>query len=334
LTDEGWMEAAIALGERGRGLTAPNPNVGCVIAQGDALMGEGWTQPGGRPHAEAMAIEAAGAAVRGATVYVSLEPCAHVSARGPACATLLAEARPARVVIGVGDPDPRTNGLGIERLEAAGIEVLTGVLREAAEHSMAGFFTRIRLGRPYVTLKLAMSIDGRIALASGESRWITGEESRAHAHLERARADMILVGRGTYEADRPRLDVRLPGLEHASPRRALLTTGGPVDGFVRLSSPQAIRTLTEVNDLLVEGGAETASAFLAADLVDRLLIYRAPILIGAGKSAISGIGLDALGDAHGRWTLGETRQLGSDTLQVYERQRASSGQVGSGFPPG
>lgn len=319
--DGAWMEAAIALGERGRGLTAPNPNVGCVIVQGDSVAGEGWTQPGGRPHAEAVALAQAGEAARGAIVYVTLEPCAHVSARGPACATLLAEAGPARVVIGVGDPDPRTNGLGIERLETAGVEVITGVLMEEAEHSMAGFFTRIRLGRPRVTLKLAMSIDGRIALASGESKWITGEEARGHAHLERARADMILVGRGTWETDRPRLDVRLPGLEHASPRKAMLTTGAPVDGFVRLSSPQAIRTLTGVNDLLVEGGAETASAFLAADLVDRLLIYRAPILIGEGKTGIAGIGLDALGDAHGRWAPVETRQLGSDTLQVYERQR-------------
>jgi diaminohydroxyphosphoribosylaminopyrimidine deaminase/5-amino-6-(5-phosphoribosylamino)uracil reductase len=315
------MAAAIALGERGRGLTAPNPNVGCMIVRGDAVIGEGWTQPGGRPHAEAMALQAAGEAARDATVYVTLEPCAHVSARGPACAIRLAEARPAKVVIGVGDPDPRTNGLGIERLETAGIEVLTGVLKDAAEHSMAGFFTRIRFGRPFVTLKLAMSIDGRIALASGESKWITGEEARADVHLERARADMILVGRGTYETDRPRLDVRLPGLEQASPRKALLTTGGPVEGFTRLSSPQAIRTLTDVNDLLVEGGAETAAAFLAADLVDRLLIYRAPILIGEGKSAVGAIGLDALAEAHGRWTLAETRQLGSDTLQVYERQR-------------
>ena len=314
------MAAAIALGERGRGLSAPNPNVGCVIVRDGAVLGEGWTQPGGRPHAEAVALTAAGK-VGSATVYVTLEPCAHVSARGPACATLLAEARPARVVIGVGDPDPRTNGLGIERLETAGIEVLTGVLKEQAEHSMAGFFTRIRLGRPRVTLKLAMSIDGRIALASGESKWITGEEAREDVHRERAKADMILIGRGTYETDQPRLDVRLPGLEHASPRKALLTTGGPVDGFVRLSSPQAIRTLTDVNDLLVEGGAETAAAFLGADLVDRLLIYRAPILIGEGRAGIGDLGLDALADAHGRWALAETRQIGSDTLQVYERQR-------------
>ncbi|HEV7659105.1 MAG TPA: bifunctional diaminohydroxyphosphoribosylaminopyrimidine deaminase/5-amino-6-(5-phosphoribosylamino)uracil reductase RibD [Allosphingosinicella sp.] len=313
------MAAAIALGERGRGRTAPNPNVGCVIVQDDKVVGRGWTQQGGRPHAEAMALEEAGAAARGAAVYVTLEPCAHVSRRGPACATLLAEAGPARVVIAVGDPDPRTNGLGIERLESAGVEVLTGPMEKEAERSMAGFFSRIRLGRPFVTLKLAMSIDGRIALASGESKWITGEEARAHAHLQRALSDMILVGRGTYEADDPRLDVRLPGLEDRSPRRALLTTGPPVEGWTRLSSPQAIRTLADVNDLLVEGGAETASSFLHGDLVDRLLIYRAPILIGAGKPALTDIGLDGLAAAHGRWRLADTRPLGSDTLEVYER---------------
>jgi diaminohydroxyphosphoribosylaminopyrimidine deaminase/5-amino-6-(5-phosphoribosylamino)uracil reductase len=315
------MAAAIALGERGRGLTAPNPNVGCVIVQDDKVVGRGWTQKGGRPHAEAMALAEAGAAARGAAVYVTLEPCAHVSDRGPACATLLAEAGPAKVVIALGDPDPRTSGLGIERLESAGIEVLTGPMEKEAERSMAGFFTRIRLGRPFVTLKLAMSIDGRIALASGESKWITGEEARANAHLERARSDMILVGRGTYEADDPRLDVRLPGLEARAPRRALLTTGPPVDGWIRLSSPQAIRTLADVNDLLVEGGAETAASFLHGDLVDRLLIYRAPILIGAGKPALTEIGLDSLAAAHNRWRQAETRQLGIDTLEVYERTR-------------
>jgi diaminohydroxyphosphoribosylaminopyrimidine deaminase/5-amino-6-(5-phosphoribosylamino)uracil reductase len=315
------MAAAIALGERGRGRTAPNPNVGCVIVQDDKVVGRGWTQDGGRPHAEAIALAEAGAAARGAAVYVTLEPCAHVSRRGPACAALLAEAGPAKVVIAIGDPDPRTSGLGIERLESAGIEVLTGPMEKEAERSMAGFFTRIRLGRPFVTLKLAMSIDGRIALASGESKWITGEEARAHAHLERARSDMILVGRGTYDADAPRLDVRLPGLEDRAPRRALLTTGPPVDGWTRLSSPQAIRTLADVNELLVEGGAETASSFLHGDLVDRLLIYRAPILIGAGKAALTDIGLDSLAAAHGRWRLTETRPLGSDTLEVYERTR-------------
>jgi len=315
------MAAAIALGERGRGRTAPNPNVGCVIVKDAAVVGRGWTQDGGRPHAEAMALTEAGEAARGAIVYVTLEPCAHRSERGPACADLLVEAGPHKVIVGVGDPDPRTDGLGIERLEGAGIPVETGIRRAEAERSMAGFFCRVRLGRPFVTLKLAMSIDGRIALPSGESRWITGEEARAHAHLERARTDMILVGRGTYDADAPRLDVRLPGLEDRSPRRALLTTGAPVDGWTRLSSPQAIRTLADVNDLLVEGGAETASSFLHGDLVDRLLVYRAPILIGEGKAALTDIGLASLAGAHHRWRLVDTRQLGIDILEVYERTR-------------
>ena len=315
------MESAIALGERGRGRTAPNPNVGCVIVRDDKVVGRGWTQPGGRPHAEAIALDEAGAAARGATVYVTLEPCAHRSARGPTCAELLVESRPERVVIAVADPDPRTNGAGIERLKGAGIEVETGIESAAAERSLAGFLSRIRHGRPFVTLKLAMSIDGKIALPSGESRWITGEDARAHVHLERARADMILVGRGTYEADLPKLDVRLPGLEDRSPRRALLTRGEPVEGWTRLGSPEAIHDLEDVNDLLVEGGSSTATAFLTADLVDRMLVYRAPILIGDGKSSVGYVGLDGIADAHGRWALTETRLLGIDRLEVYERLR-------------
>jgi diaminohydroxyphosphoribosylaminopyrimidine deaminase/5-amino-6-(5-phosphoribosylamino)uracil reductase len=263
----------------------------------------------------------AGDGARGATVYVTLEPCAHQSERGPACADLLAEAGPARIVIAAADPDPRTDGRGALRLREAGIAVETGLLAEEAERSMAGFVTRLRLGRPFVTLKLAMSIDGRIALASGESRWITGEEARAHAHLERARCDMILVGRGTYDADQPRLDVRLPGLEQYSPRRAMLSRGDGVEGWSMLASPAEVHELEGINDLLVEGGAETASAFLAADLVDRLLVYRAPILIGEGKAALGEIGLASLADAHGRWRRADIRQLGIDTLEVYERQR-------------
>ena len=315
------MESAIALGERGRGRTAPNPNVGCVIVKDEVVVGRGWTQPGGRPHAEAMALERAGASAAGADVYVTLEPCAHRDGRGPACADLLVAARPARVVVAVGDPDSRTNGAGIASLREAGIAVETGLESAAAERSLAGFLTRIRLGRPYVTLKLAMSIDGKIALPSGESRWITGEDARAHVHLERARADMILVGRGTYEADSPKLDVRLPGLEERSPRRALLTRGDPVEGWTRLGSPEAIHELGDVNDLLVEGGSATATAFLTADLVDRMLVYRAPILIGDGKSSVGYVGLEGIADAHGRWQLTETRLLGIDRLEVYERLR-------------
>jgi len=315
------MRSAAALGERGRGRTAPNPNVGCIVVRDGRVVGRGWTQPGGRPHAEAMALAAAGNAARGATVYVTLEPCAHESDRGPACAELLADAAPARVVAAVRDPDPRTDGRGLERLRAAGIAVETGPAAEEAERSLAGFLCRVRLGRPLVTLKLAMSLDGRIALPSGESRWITGEEARRHAHLERARADMILVGRGTFEADSPRLDVRIDGIEDRSPRRAMLTRRGAPDGWTAVASPDAVAELTGVNDLLVEGGAETAAAFLRADLVDRLLIYRAPILIGDGKAALGDIGLAALAGAHGRWRLYDRRQLGKDGLEVYERVR-------------
>ena len=315
------MAAAIALGDRGRGRTAPNPAVGCVIVREGAVIGRGWTQPAGRPHAEAEALAQAGD-VAGATVYVTLEPCAHASARGPACAELLVAARPARVVAALVDPDPRTAGRGIGRLREAGIAVATGMLAETAARSMAGFLTRQRLARPHVTLKLATSLDGRIALADGASRWITGETARAHAHLERAHADAILIGRGTYAADAPRLDVRLAGLADRGPRRVLLTGGEAPSGWETLAAPEAIGALAAVDHLLVEGGAGAAAAFLARDLVDRLLLYRAPILIGAGKAAIGDIGLTELGAAHGRWTLHDARQLGSDRLEVYERRRS------------
>jgi diaminohydroxyphosphoribosylaminopyrimidine deaminase/5-amino-6-(5-phosphoribosylamino)uracil reductase len=315
------MREAVALGERARGRTAPNPNVGCVIVRNGEAVARGWTQQGGRPHAESMALEEAGAASAGATLFVTLEPCAHVSGRGPACADIIAEAKVARVVAALGDPDPRTNGAGFERLRSAGIDVEIGLGAAKAERSLAGFLSRIRIGRPQVTLKLAMSLDGKIALPSGESRWITGEDARAHVHAERARSDMILVGRGTYEADRPRLDVRLPGLEDRSPRRAILTRGAGVEGWTRLGAPEEIFGLADVNDLMIEGGSATASAFLGADLVDRLLIYRAPILIGEGKSSIGYIGLSDLASAHRRWRLVDERMLGIDRLEVYERSR-------------
>lgn len=313
------MGAALALGERGRGLTAPNPNVGCVIVNDGRVVGRGWTQPGGRPHAEAMALAQAGKAARGATLYVTLEPCAHKSTRGPACSDLIVQSGVARVVAALGDPDPRTNGLGFERLRSASITVETGIRATEAVRSMAGFLIRTRYDRPHVTLKLALSLDGCIALADHSSKWITGPQARAHVHLERARADVILVGRGTLDADNPSLDVRLPGLEDRKPLRALLTRGVAPPDWITVAAPEAINALPG-NDLFVEGGATTATAFLAADLVDRLLIYRAPILIG-GRPAIGDIGLTNLADAHGRWATVDTRKLGSDRLDIYERIR-------------
>ncbi len=346
--DARWMGAALALGERGRGRTAPNPNVGCILVRDDRVVGRGWTQPGGRPHAEAMASAQAGEAARGATAFVTLEPCAHASPRGPACADLLAAAGVARVVVALRDPDPRTDGRGLERLREAGIAVAIGVREAEARRGMAGFLTRRSQGRPDVTLKLATSLDGAIAMASGESRWITGPEARAHAHLERSRCEAILVGRGTWEADTPALDVRLPGLEARSPVRVVLSrhphpshsplASGPLPSpggrgrerrqarkgegdIVWLSTPAAIADLVAVDHLLVEGGAGAAAAFLAADLVDRLLLYRAPILIGGGKPALGDIGLTSLADAHRRWALVDERRLGADRLEVYERAR-------------
>jgi diaminohydroxyphosphoribosylaminopyrimidine deaminase/5-amino-6-(5-phosphoribosylamino)uracil reductase len=318
------MDEALRLAEAARGRSAPNPNVGCVIvSSAGRIVGRGATAEGGRPHAEAVALAQAGKRARDATVCVTLEPCAHESARGPACTDLLLAARPARVVIALKDPDPRTSGKGIRRLRRAGIEVDLGLGRDAAKRSLAGWLTRLELGRPRITLKLALSIDGKIALPSGESKWITGEDARAHVHLERARSDMILVGRGTYQADQPRLDVRLPGLEHVSPRRALLTRGEAVDGWEIIRNPTDVYRLHDVNDLLVEGGSATATAFLTEDLVDRILIYRAPIIVGEGKSSFGYVGLDAIADAHGRWDLMDERRLGVDRLEVYERVRGA-----------
>ena len=315
------MDEALRLAEDARGRSAPNPNVGCVIVSaGGRIVGRGATAPGGRPHAEAIALEQTGRRAKSATVYTTLEPCAHDSERGPACTDLLIAAKPARVVIALKDPDPRTAGKGIRRLRSAGIEVSLGLRRDAARRSLAGWLTRLELGRPRVTLKLALSIDGKIALPSGESKWITGEDARRHVHLERAHSDMILVGRGTYMADQPKLDVRLPGLEQASPRRALLTRGEAVHGWEILRNPRDICRLHDVNDLLVEGGSGTATAFLSEDLVDRILIYRAPIIVGEGKSSFGYVGLDAIADAHNRWKLVDEQRLGVDRLEVYERE--------------
>jgi diaminohydroxyphosphoribosylaminopyrimidine deaminase/5-amino-6-(5-phosphoribosylamino)uracil reductase len=317
------MGAALALAERGRGRTAPNPNVGAVLTQDGRVVGRGWTQPGGRPHAEAMALAEAGDKSRGATCHVTLEPCAHRSPRGPACADLLVAAGVARVVIALGDPDPRTDGAGIARLRAAGIEVVTDVRSDDARRVMAGFLMRRAYRRPQVTLKLAMSLDGATAMGDGGSKWITSPEARAHAHLERARHEAILVGCGTADADAPRLDVRLPGLEGRNPRRLVLSRHPrlrPDDGWEWIATPADIAALHGVDHILVEGGVVTAAAFLSADMVDRLLLYRAPILIGGGRT-LPGIGLTDLADAHGRWRLDDARQLGSDRVEVYERVR-------------
>lgn len=317
--DARWMGAALSLADRGRGLTAPNPNVGCVIVNRGVVVGRGWTQPGGRPHAEAVALTMAGEKSRGATCYVTLEPCAHASRRGPACADLLLLSGVSRVVVAIRDPDPRTDGQGLARLAASGIETRCGICEDEARRVMAGWLTRRARGRPYVTLKLALSLDGCLAMADGRSRWITGPEARAHTHLERSRHEMILVGGRTLAIDAPALDVRLDGLADRSPQRWVLTrdVAPPPDGWRAIRAADDIHTMAG-DHLMVEGGAGAAAAFLGADLVDRLLLYRAPILIGGG-STLPDIGLGDLAEAHGRWRLFDARQLGVDRMEAYER---------------
>ena len=328
------MRTALALGERGLGQTHPNPSVGCVIIKANRVIGRGWTQPGGRPHAEAMALAQAGAGAEGATVYVTLEPCAHQSPRGPSCTSLLLAARPARVVIAAQDPDPRTAGDGARALAEAGVHTITGVCEDEAVRQQRGFRLRLAEGRPEVTLKLATSLDGCIALANGESRWITGPQARAHAHLERARHDVILIGRRTLEADDPLLDVRLAGLEHRSPRPVVasrtleaipqtLRLADKADILAGGSMPEMLAGLATQGALrvLAEGGAGLAADLLKHDLVDRLLWYTAPIIIGNGRSGVEDLGLERLGDAHGRWRLVDNCTLGEVRLAVFERIR-------------
>jgi len=216
------MAQALGLARRGLGTTWPNPSVGSiVVAPSGEIIARGWTAPGGRPHAEAIALDRAGAGAKGATIYVTLEPCAH-EGRGLACADVIAAAKPARAVIALRDPDPRTSGRGLARLAAAGIEVEEGVLAAEAAAVTLGHILRVTDGRPAVTLKLAVGADGLMPRGEGAPVWITGPDARAHGHLLRARNDAILVGRGTILADNPSLTCRLPGMSCRSPVRVVL----------------------------------------------------------------------------------------------------------------
>ena len=219
--DLGAMRAALSLARRGLGSVWPNPAVGCVIVKDGRVVGRGWTQSGGRPHGETEALRRAGAAARGAAAYVSLEPCCHWG-RTPPCVDALVAAGLRRVVVALEDPDPRVAGEGLRRLRAAGLEVEVGLCAEEAAEVNAGFLSRLRLGRPLVTLKFATSLDGHLATASGESQWISGPPARERAHALRASHDAIMVGIGTVVADDPQLTCRLPGLDHRSPVRVVI----------------------------------------------------------------------------------------------------------------
>jgi diaminohydroxyphosphoribosylaminopyrimidine deaminase/5-amino-6-(5-phosphoribosylamino)uracil reductase len=238
-TDIEHMRTALLLAERGLGRVAPNPAVGCVIVDGAGhVVGRGWTQPGGRPHAETEALRMAGEAARGGTAYVTLEPCSH-HGKTPPCADALIAAGIKRCVVALWDPFPEVDGRGIQRLKDAGIAVELGLLHDEASELNAGFLTHVVSRRPMITLKLATSLDGRIATASGDSKWITGELARAHGHRLRATHDAILVGSGTVLADDPELTCRLPGLEDRSPRRVV------IDGRLRLPLSSRLATTAQ-----------------------------------------------------------------------------------------
>ncbi|MFN7002919.1 MAG: bifunctional diaminohydroxyphosphoribosylaminopyrimidine deaminase/5-amino-6-(5-phosphoribosylamino)uracil reductase RibD [Roseinatronobacter sp.] len=355
-TDRRFMRLAIALGQRGLGHVWPNPAVGCVLVREGRVLARGWTQPGGRPHAEAMALD--GCDARGATAYVSLEPCAH-HGKTPPCSQALIDAGVARVVTALTDPDPRVAGRGHAMLRAAGIEVVEGVEAAAARAANAGFLLRVTEGRPFVTLKLALTLDGRIATAAGESRWITGPDARRMVHAMRARHDAVLVGAGTARADDPDLRVRGLGVAH-QPVRVVVARGleldasgrlgqsageAPVwllhgtgasearcaawaatgtevialdDGFGALEMMQALaaRGLTRV---FCEGGGELAASLLRVGLVDELVVFAAGKLIGAeGRAGVGPLGLEGLADAP-RFDLIELRAVGADVMQRWRR---------------
>lgn len=299
-TDLAHMGAALALARRGLGNTWPNPSVGCVIVQDSRVVGRAVTAPGGRPHAEPAALEMAGPRARGATVYVTLEPCCH-HGRTPPCTDALIAAGVARVVVAARDPDNRVDGQGIARLRAAGIVVDDGVLAEEASEVLAGFHQRTTTGRPLVTLKLASTLDGRIATRGGESRWITGPAARRAAHAMRGRHDAILVGVGTVLADDPDLTCRLPGFRPTPIVRVV------ADSHLRTSL--TARLVTSARDtptwMLIRHGTDSARRHAFADLGIRLIE-----VAGAEAGVDLRAGLMALG------TAGVTRLLVEGGAQV------------------
>ena len=354
-----WMRRALALAQTAMYTTAPNPRVGCVIVRDGRVLGEGATQPPGGPHAEVCAlrdVQARGESVAGATLYVTLEPCSHFG-RTPPCVDAVLAARPARVVVAIGDPNPLVNGQGLARLRAAGIAVTTGVCRAEALAINAGFISRMSRGLPWVWLKMAASLDGRSALHNGVSQWITGPDARADGHRWRARACVVLTGMGTVLKDDPQLNVR--GVDTPrQPRKAVvdgrfeipedarLFDGAEVILFTaredaakaarlqaknarvvllpgeapgRVDLPAMMRWLAQeqFNEIHVEAGAGLSGALVAAGCVDELLLYLAPVLLGDAAGMVRLPMLEHLDGAR-RYEFIETAPVGAD-LRVRAR---------------
>ena len=365
MNDHGWMAHALRLARRGLYTTDPNPRVGCVLVSGDQVVGEGWHARAGGPHAEIHALRAAGERARGATAYVTLEPCSH-HGRTPPCADALLEAGVARVVAAMQDPNPLVAGQGLARLRAGGVEVASGVLQAQAEALNPGFVSRMRRGRPWLRCKLAMSLDGRTAMASGESRWITGEAARRDVQRLRARSSAILTGIGTVLADDPSLNVRLTadalyGVEpvrqplrvvldsqlqmpvdarmlrlaghtlvlaasnDTAKREALARAGAEVvgvagqDGHLDLEAVLALLAQREINEVLLESGPRLAGAMLAAGLIDELVVYMAPHVMGDSARGLFLLpGLEKMEDRIGlEWV--DVRRVGEDVRMTLVR---------------
>lgn len=354
------MARALALAALGRRSTQPNPRVGCVIAQGERIVGEGWHQRSGEPHAEVFALREAGEAARGATAFVTLEPCNH-HGRTPPCTEALIAAGVRRVVYASGDPNPRVDGSGAARLRAAGIEVATGLMALEGEELNLGFFSRMRRGRPWLRLKVAASLDGRTALADGESRWITGEVARTDVHAWRAESAAILSTSATVLADDPELTARPidatspAGPTPRPPLRVLLDAHrripatarvfaavgevvrlvapqhatGPADAAVgprsrivpiatdqagRLSLPAALAWMggEQINEVWVEAGPTLGGALLQACLVDELVVYLAPRLLGPDARPLAWLPAPQGLAAVEGWQVKDLRQIGAD----------------------
>jgi diaminohydroxyphosphoribosylaminopyrimidine deaminase / 5-amino-6-(5-phosphoribosylamino)uracil reductase len=357
--DEYYMQIALRLAARGLGTTFPNPSVGCVVVKNNHIIGQGVTGKGGRPHAETIALAMAGNNAKGATAYITLEPCCHDGKTSP-CTNALIAAGIARIVVAVKDPDSRVNGKGLTQVREAGIELTLGVCEQEAHELNEGFFLMVEKQRPLVTLKLATSLDGKIATASGESKWITGESSRAYGQLLRAQHDAIMVGVNTVIADNPALTCRLPGLEDRSPIRIImdthlrtpmectvittastiptwivtsanktipsvetLTTPTDNSGHVKLSAALSTLAGRGITRLLVEGGGTLAAAMLKAGLVDRLIWFRSPKIIGNdGIPAVNRLSLEKLLHAP-YFTRQSVRVCGDDVVEHLSRQHVT-----------
>ncbi|WP_316233445.1 bifunctional diaminohydroxyphosphoribosylaminopyrimidine deaminase/5-amino-6-(5-phosphoribosylamino)uracil reductase RibD [Bradyrhizobium sp. SZCCHNPS2010] len=361
--DRRFMQLALSLGQRGLGRTWPNPAVGAVVVKDGIIVGRGWTQPGGRPHAEPEALRRAGEAAKGATLYVTLEPCSHFG-KSPPCVDAVIAAGVARVVSAIEDPNPEVAGQGHAKLRAAGIQVEVGLCSADAARDHAGHFRRVRDGRPHVILKLAVSADDKIAAAGHKLVAITGESARTRVHLLRAQCDAILVGIGTVLADDPLLTCRLPGMASRSPVRVVLDTALRIPADSRLMrsaratplwlacaetaeaaaatrlgaagaqvirmppcpSPgldlaAVLRALSErgVTRLMVEGGSQVASSFMASGLVDEIWLLRGPEPVGAdGIAALSALPLAAITQSPA-YRVRASETLDTDTLTIYER---------------